>query len=42
MAESWAELQKVSDAELIQRYDATAKQTQLGLDYYRQEIMQRS
>ena len=42
MADSWAELQKISDTELIRRYDETAKQTQLGLDYYRQEIMLRS
>ena len=42
MADSWAELQRISDVELIRRYDETAKQTQLGLDYYRQEIMLRS
>lgn len=42
MADSWAELQRLSDAELIRRYDEMAKQTQLGLDYYRQEIMLRS
>ena len=40
-AESFRHLKKLSDDELIDRYDALAKRTQVGTDHYLNELYRR-
>lgn len=41
MATNYGELRKLTIDELVTRYDQIAKNTVLGLDFYRQEIWRR-
>jgi hypothetical protein len=41
MAESIAELRKLSDGELIERHDAHAQRTDVGTNHYLQELYRR-
>ena len=41
MAQSYAELRRMTDDELIRKYDETAKQTMIGLDFLRNEVVRR-
>ena len=42
MASFFAELRKLTDDELIKRYDEQAKKTSVGTNYYRDELNRRS
>ena len=41
MAQSYTELRSTSTEELVRTYDEIAAHTQLGLDFYREEIARR-